>query len=63
MALPNVWLLEQIYFIFDDNYEVRGVFLDISKAFDKVWHEGIIHKQKDLRKLINLFNRLLRNRK
>ena len=23
---------------FDDNYEVRGVFLDISKAFDKVWH-------------------------
>ena len=21
---------------FDDNYEVRGVFLDISKAFDKV---------------------------
>ena len=31
---------------FDDNYEVRGVFLDISKAFDKVWHEGIIHKLK-----------------
>ena len=31
---------------FDDNYEVRGVFLDISKAFDKVWHEGIIHKRK-----------------
>ena len=22
---------------FDDGYEVRGVFLDISKAFDKVW--------------------------
>ena len=25
---------------FDDGFEVRGVFLDISKASDKVWHEG-----------------------
>ena len=24
---------------FDNDFEVRGVFLDISKAFDKVWHE------------------------
>ena len=21
--------------------EVRGIFLDISKAFDKVWHQGV----------------------
>ena len=26
--------------------DVIGVFLDISKAFDKVWHDGIIFKLK-----------------
>ena len=39
-------ITHEIFSSFDDNYEVRGVFLDISKAFDKVWHEGIIHKLK-----------------
>ena len=36
----------EIYQSFDDGLEVREVFLDISKAFDKVWHEGLIYKLK-----------------
>ena len=26
--------------------EVRGVFLDIPKVFDRVWHDGLIYKIK-----------------
>ena len=32
-------ITHEIYKSFDDGYVVRGVFLDISKAFDKVWHQ------------------------
>ena len=35
-----------IYESFEKYEETRAVFLDISKAFDKVWHEGIIFKLK-----------------
>ena len=28
----------------DEGKEVRVVFCDISKAFDRVWHRGLIHK-------------------
>ena len=35
-----------IFTSFDKALEVRGVFLDISKAFDKVWHDGHIYKLK-----------------
>ena len=34
---------------FDTNpsLEVRGAFLDLSKAFEKVWHEGLLYKLKN----------------
>ena len=37
-------ITHEIYKSFDDGYVVRGVFLDISKAFDKVWHQGPHYK-------------------
>ena len=45
--------------------ETRAVFLDISKAFDKVWHEGLISKLKSngiQGKLLNLIISFLSNR-
>ena len=40
--------LLQIYHTFcnavDSGKEVRAVFCDISKAFDRVWHRGLLHK-------------------
>jgi hypothetical protein len=39
-------LYDQFCKAIDDRKEVRVVFLDISKAFDRVWHKGLLHKMK-----------------
>ena len=37
-------ITHEIYESFDEGFEVRSAFLNISKAFGKVWHDGIIYK-------------------
>ena len=37
-------IIHDIYESLGVRLEVRSVFLDISKALDKVWHDGIIFK-------------------
>ena len=62
-----VSITHEIYSAFDCNpsLEVRGVFLDLSKTFDKVWHDGLIYKLKSLGisgSLLKLIQNYLDNR-
>ena len=50
----------------DQGKEVRAVFCDISKAFDRVWHAGLIHKLQAAGvcgSVLNWFKNYLSNRK
>ena len=56
----------EIYHSIDEGFEIRGIFLDISKAFHKTWHEGLVFKLKQngiSGNLLNIFEDFLRNRK
>jgi hypothetical protein len=51
--LPGSSTITQLTELYDqfckavaDGREIRVVFLDISKAFDRVWHKGLLHKLK-----------------
>ena len=59
-------ITHEIFTSFDNGLEVRSVFLDISKAFDKVWHEGLIFKLKQngiSGELLHILSNFLSNRK
>ena len=63
-----LFLADEIHQAFEDpkSLEVRAVFLDISKAFDKVWHDGLIFKLKQngiSGSLLQLLENYLLNRK
>ena len=53
-------ITHKIFEAFDCNpsLEVRSVFLDISKAFDKVWREGLLYKLKSMGISGELYNLL-----
>ena len=58
-------ITHEIYSSFDNGFEVRSVFLDISKAFNKVWHEGIKFKLQQngvSDGLLNILSDFIRNR-
>ena len=58
-------ITSDIYKSFESFDETRAIFLDISKAFDKVWHNGVIHKLKCngiSGNLLDVFEDYLKNR-
>ena len=52
-------ITQDIYQSFDKGYKVRSVPLDISKAFDQVWHEYLIFKLKQNGILSNLVSLII----
>ena len=62
--LPHI--AHDTYKSFDEGYEIKGVFLDITKTFDKVWLEGIIFKLKQngiSKNLLEILADFLKDRK
>ena len=59
-------ITHEIYQSFDEGFDVCSVLLDTSKAFDEVWHNGLIFKLKKngiSGNLLNLLSNFLRNKK
>ena len=58
-------ITHEIYKAFEDGNELRAVFLDISRAFDKVWGLGLIFKLKKIGiegEMLNILSSFLEDR-
>jgi hypothetical protein len=44
--LQLINIVDKIYQALEAGKDVNMVFLDVSKAFDRVWHKGLVHKLK-----------------
>ena len=60
-------ITHSIFTAFDANLslDLRGIFLNLSKAFDRVLHKGLIHKLKNIGidgKLLSLIESFLHNK-
>ena len=61
-------IIHEIQTAFNENLtvDIQGVFFDISKAFDKVWHDGLLYKLKACGvqgELLSLLRNYLQKRK
>ena len=46
-------ITHDIFHLFNNSelLEVRGVFLEMSKAFEKAWHKGLLYKRETMETL------------
>jgi hypothetical protein len=61
-----LFITDKIYKALESGKEVCMVFLDVSKAFDRVWHSGLLYKLKSLGiegSLLNWLENYLQDRK
>ena len=65
-VMQLVYIVHEIYEALEKGNEIRAVFLDISKAFDRVWHSGLLAKLRSIGlegNMMNWFASYLSNRK
>ena len=61
-----IYFAQKVYEAFDSDEKVCGIVFDIQKAFDKVWHAGLIYKLAKINtptKIGNWIKEFLNNRK